>query len=664
MKKTTNAITLVLLFLTCLGCLLYSNDLKQNNKETVFLTQSGIRSYDSFKISHGEKNLVVAKKEFAHTIQGEDRKLFFEQVQTLRSLCEESCEIISSDIGTKNIGDLFTLEGSNYFGLILIGHQQGAAVKKVIQYMQKDKYWKDSIFSGVSYTNLLLDKYSESIKKILFPLLFAGIFIFLIILSGSFITGALLFIPCLFGAAVSLALIKSLLSYSNLITSIIPVLIFVLSLSLVLHIYYTACEFGGMREAIAEKRKPLLLMVLTTFIGFSSLYFSDLNAIQEFGILTASLILISAIISLMWLIQLDNLIDFNKKESFLERKLGGLKNFFSYAFSFRKIIISSFLLLIIGGYFLNKIPIITDANQYFPKKSNVETNINDISKNVAGVPLLEIIIQTSDDSSDKILAAENDLKEFISKNTYHMNLLSKNTLNFIAMQNMLELQQSEPIREVFQTLMHDYENQNTTRLTILSTQMNVDEFESFTADAGEILDQYDLKYDFNGLYYHLMVAQKNMIITLFKSFFISLIIISLLAFIFFKKIRLFFIFIAVNVIPVFASFIVLKTLGISFNIATVMTYSISLGLIVDSSFHIIHALEKMPMNSKLYFQSVVLPIIGSTLVLCISFALFAVHDFLPIKEFGMCLAIILFIGMIYDLKILPRLFLMGEKTKC
>ena len=36
----------------------------------------------------------------------------------------------------------------------------------------------------------------------------------------------------------------------------------------------------------------------------------------------------------------------------------------------------------------------------------------------------------------------------------------------------------------------------------------------------------------------------------------------------------------------------MKIFNLSFNIATVMTYSISLGLIVDSSFHIIEALKE------------------------------------------------------------------------
>ncbi|MCF8060419.1 MAG: hypothetical protein K9K67_14045, partial [Bacteriovoracaceae bacterium] len=136
----------------------------------------------------------------------------------------------------------------------------------------------------------------------------------------------------------------------------------------------------------------------------------------------------------------------------------------------------------------------------------------------------------------------------------------------------------------------------------------------------------------------------------------SLILISTLSLLYFKSFKIFFIFLAVNIIPVFASFPLLYLFGLSFNIATVMTYSISLGLIVDSSFHIIHALNKPDLSKSYYIKGVVTPILGASTLLAFCFFLFGLNDFLPIREFGLCLGIVILWGALLDLKVLPALY--------
>jgi predicted RND superfamily exporter protein len=68
----------------------------------------------------------------------------------------------------------------------------------------------------------------------------------------------------------------------------------------------------------------------------------------------------------------------------------------------------------------------------------------------------------------------------------------------------------------------------------------------------------------------------------------------------------------VNILPVLLSFVFLYLLGLSFNIATVMIYSISLGIVVDSSFHLVHAFYDHKMQKDFYVQTLVLPILFSS----------------------------------------------------
>ena len=201
------------------------------------------------------------------------------------------------------------------------------------------------------------------------------------------------------------------------------------------------------------------------------------------------------------------------------------------------------------------------------------------------------------------------------------------------------------------------------RMTIFSPPVDIEEYDAILNQIKKVLAK-DYEYTLNGLYFQLMMAQREMISTLFYSFALSLFVISLLAFLTFKSIKLFFIFMFVNIIPVLLSFLFLYLFKLSFNIATVMTYCISLGLIVDSSFHIIHALKDPNTKYAYYFKTVVTPIINGSLVLSFCFISFALNDFLPIREFGICLSIVILIGMFFDLKVLPTLFLEKSRLSC
>ena len=85
-----------------------------------------------------------------------------------------------------------------------------------------------------------------------------------------------------------------------------------------------------------------------------------------------------------------------------------------------------------------------------------------------------------------------------------------------------------------------------------------------------------------------------------------------------------------------------------------MTFSISLGMVVDSTFHIVHSfINKIKFDT--YFKTTIIPIVSSTILLIFCFLLFGTNEFLPIKHFGLTLAFSILIGSLFDLFILPTL---------
>ncbi|MCK4833868.1 MAG: MMPL family transporter, partial [Gammaproteobacteria bacterium] len=99
----------------------------------------------------------------------------------------------------------------------------------------------------------------------------------------------------------------SFLGYSlNMLTALVPPLLMILTLS---YSMYIIADFrmavmqeqsgeGAMAEILRKASLPVLLAGLTTAVGFSSLYLSELNAIREFGLFSMIGVVYATIITL------------------------------------------------------------------------------------------------------------------------------------------------------------------------------------------------------------------------------------------------------------------------------------------------------------------------------------------------------------------------------
>ena len=90
-----------------------------------------------------------------------------------------------------------------------------------------------------------------------------------------------------------LSLLKFWFGFMNMVTSIIPLLSFVITLALGFHLYYSVIEFGSFKSALNHKLKPILLMIGTTGIGFGALLTSEIPVIAHFGVLVAVMVIVS-----------------------------------------------------------------------------------------------------------------------------------------------------------------------------------------------------------------------------------------------------------------------------------------------------------------------------------------------------------------------------------
>lgn len=640
----------------------YAHDLGQKNPETIFLTEKSLALYNEFKRDLVEKHSLVIKKET------KDKDLFYQNLKKIEELCIDDCEIITSKRLKKNTegkiskNELMHLE-SDDFVAVVIQDNDDKIHKEILHYAKSSSYWSDaqSSFAGIPYTNFLLDEYSLVIQEKLFPAMFILGLIISIVFIGRPKNAIVAYLPCLFSAGFSLTALKLLYGQMNMVTSIIPLVVFTVTLSLSFHLYFSLMELKTLKNVFKVKWVPIFLMMFTTYIGFLSLGWAEIQVIRQFGLISSQLVLFATLFAFLW---------YFLWEGFLSRPVERSYHFFPSKIFARTIPYWAIGLLIVLGLLSvamvpQRLPIITDATLYFPKKEKIRERIVSVTQTVAGMPVMEIVLDVGHDLDYPGILKLQQIEEKMAKLPFSeaYKIISNNALVIKAnheysgnealpgnLEGYLLLRGQLP-----SSLQESYPVERKYRMTLLGTPLNVKDYMRDLKVVEDFLKGEKIPYLVNGIHHNLMVSQGAMIDVLAKSFISSAIVIFIFSALFLRSWRYNLVFIIVSLLPVALTFGLIYLFGFSINIATVMTFSISLGLVGDSSFHIIYAKKVRFKDFDEYGRGVLSPVVGSGLLLCTCFGMFALNSFMPIREFGGILAIIMLLGTLADLYVLPTL---------
>ncbi len=669
---------------------IYALSLDQRNREQLFLSKTSIGEYNDFLSRFEEPQLLAVKLTYPKL----DEILYQKSIQALNQLRKNHPELqvlTLYDVYKHKIPEnkLISIRdfleqhpqlnlpdlGENSLALLCFFEEGVSSTKihQVIKALEKGEVFPEAqvTFSGLPYINYLLDFYSTGIKYRLFPLLFVLIFLFILLLTRRFLTSFLLFIPG-FGAMIStLAYIKTFFVEMNLITSIAPLVAFVLNLTLAFHIYFTCLESGNIRKALKKKLMPISLMVVTTVIGFGTLTLSNIEAIRQFGFISAVTILVSAVLTLLWSfcvfewsIQKQHPMPFHPKWSRL----------FSKTLNQKIIIMSSFVVVILASVLYPKISVNTDATTYFPEESQVVKNLKQMREEFSGLPILELVLSKTKNQElqyedlKEIDRLETELAKSLGGRIISANQVIKevNLLYTGARElPLFKLSYDANRSQVHPLFRENYPVDTKYRITLIGDPSSNKAYQKKLEKINQQFEKYpQYQVEYNGTYYHLMKAQPFLIDTLMKSFSLSLIVISLIFYLYVRSFRVLFAFIFANILPLAAGVIFIYGAGFSFNVATVMVFSIALGIVVDSTLHVVHSLrDSERISYQEYFDTTVIPIIISSLTLIFSFSIFLLDHFVPIQQFGTTLAIALLVALWVDLEVMPTLVIDSNRLK-
>lgn len=650
---------LSLILIALLGlCHYYASDLQQKNSEEIFMSASDYQSHQRFtqKLPAPDPIIIAGSRAKIEEVEAFIQRDFGESISSI------SANLLKQKMhDSQSLIPLIDSEGQEALilspSIHLSAHEEQKMLASVIS--QVKQIDPSLAFAGVDYINFELDQSSRVIQTFLFPFTFVLCFVGLALILRSPKIALLIFLPSLLTTGLALALIKISLDHLDMVTSIIPLMIFVLNLTMGLHLALTRLSSKNINEVLVKKMRPILLMIATTAIGFGSLLTSDIPVIRSFAWLSSVLILVTHLIHALLVYPFYDSIyprGYNIPSFVLNMTRWG---------QFRKSSLKRTLpalgvLVLIGILCAFYIPIHTQAAHYFNSAGPIIKGQEFIHQSFIGNPNLDILIKL-DRYDYKSAQKLTQLEEKLGTIT-HDKVISTTALTIEA--NRLYSGKAELpsnsyawaalLGQVPAQLKENLINDDYYKVSLLGPLKDTDEYFRFIQQVKTILEQQGYVFELGGLYYTLMLSQKNLIYTLAYSFSLSLIIMILLAYLFYPKSKILLCFSIVNLAPLALSLIGFKVLGLSFNVATVMTFSLSLGMIVDGTFHIIHAaLSKESYEEVL--TSTFGPIFISSSLLALCFMTFAPMDFLPIREFGIALALNCMVGLYFDLSLLPHL---------
>jgi predicted RND superfamily exporter protein len=495
----------------------------------------------------------------------------------------------------------------------------------------------------------------------------------------------------------------------------------IMNMSLVMHLVIKYKEFLKNNpnftqqqiviKSVVSMSKPSLFAVITTIAGFSSLVFSSILPVINFGFMMGIGLVLSFIFTfllfptILLLLPKSNLKQNNKKDNLFTTKIANfaLKNS-------KLVLISSIILIIFSLTGANKLIVENSFIDYFKKDTDIYKGMKDIDQHLGGTTPLDIILtfkeekiiqpiaQTNnedeeEDFEDEFEEDKNDttywftqtkMKKIRQVHRYLETLkpvgkvLSLSTLDEIGkiLNNgkyldgfelaLLNKKLPQNYKKMLLSPYVDIQN-NQARITarIKDSQPNLrrDELiKKIKKDLSAILNEKTEEFRLSNL----AILYNNMLQSLFKSQISTLgVVVAILFFMFLILFRSFYIAtlaIVANIIPVGVIFGFMGWMKIPLDMMTITIAAISLGIAVDNTIHYIHrfgieykATSDYRLSMLNAHKSIGVAMFYTSVIIMVGFCVLVLSNFVPTIYFGLLTLLAMFMAIVADLVLLPIL---------
>jgi len=514
------------------------------------------------------------------------------------------------------------------------------------------------------------------------------------------VSGALIPIGVVIFTFMIVLAVQVLLGYKlNNFTANLPVFVVAIGIADAVHIYIIWIMYkregqankDAVLHSVQKNILPVFLTSLTTAIGFATLTISKVIPVLTLGIATASGAILAFIISLFWMPAVLLLVKKDVKASEVE-KVVNKKNLGYGAFIVRNnkkiIMITGFIFLALAAG-LFKVKVDSNTIRYFDKSVDIRKSTEFMMENLTGPMAYEIIVDSGKKDGikdpDFMRTVELFSKDYQERfpDVRHMASLVDTVKRF---NKVLDGKEEIPdTQEMIAQYLLLYSLSLPQGMEI-NDKMDINEQKLRVTGQVNIVDtSVDLQMInyveawWNNTPYSASVQgqtamfaymQSDVTDTLIYSLSLAIFLVSIIMLFIFKRVKLLWVFVLPNLLPVMLVVGIMGWIGINIDIGVAIAGAIIIGVAVDDTIHFLvkyFDARKRGLNLEDSFDEVLRyagkAILFTTLILSISFSLFAFSTFTPNQNFGIVTASALIIAFIVDLLLLPALLSLTDKEK-
>jgi predicted RND superfamily exporter protein len=526
-------------------------------------------------------------------------------------------------------------------------------------------------------------------------ILISMILLFLLFRRAS---GALIPIGVVIFTFLTVLAVQVLLGYKlNNFTANLPVFVVAIGIADAVHVYsvwlLNRQEGQENTQAVLHSMEknflPIFLTSLTTAIGFATLTISEVVPIFTLGVATASGAILAFIISVLWMP--STLLLLNKKikttsspDTQSQKPIGYGKFIVTHNKKITLITSIVFGVLALG---ITQVKIDSNTIRYFDKSVEMRKSTEFIMHNLTGPMSYEIVVDSHQKDGIKapvfLKTVELFYQEFQEEfpEIRHLSSLMDIVKRFNKVVNQdetipdnqnliaqylllysLSLPQGMEINDKMD--INEQKIRLTAQVDIVDTSKDlemiyyVEEWWSKTPYSASVQGQTAM----------FAYMQSNVTNTLIYSLSLAILLVSIVMLMIFKRVKILWVFILPNILPVILVVGLMGWIGISIDIGVAIAGAIIIGVAVDDTIHFLvkyFDARRRGLSLEEAFDEVLRyagrAILFTTIILSVAFSIFAFSLFAPNQNFGIVTAFALVVALIVDLLLLPALLSLADK---
>ncbi|MCB9230621.1 MAG: MMPL family transporter [Bacteroidia bacterium] len=484
----------------------------------------------------------------------------------------------------------------------------------------------------------------------------------------------------------------------DMLATLYPIMLAIVGTSDIVHImtkYTTELGKGlSRKEAILNTRREIgmatFMTSLTTAIGFLSLYASNLPAVKTFGLLTAFGVFMAYATVILFSTAL--LTFFRADQLFYQKQNGnGHKRSLEKLYQFTKnqtrpVLLATGIVMLISIWGISTISFNAKEDRDIPRDSRLFRDYQFIDSTLHGISTMDLALETVpplqvDDL--EFLREVDKLNDFLRKQpelgTIYSPLMvfksanrawNANSVSQYKLPDSTRIfeQQREYIWSKFAWLAQSVisADKMTGKLSVKVQDIGTEKTKVLNQLAdqwmAENLDPQKIRVFHTGSKYIIATNQDRLVASLLKSLGIALVLVSLFMALIFRNLKLIFISLIPNLVPLVIAAALVGFLGFELDAKIAMIFTIAFGIAVDDTIHFLSKFKlersagaSVDLALKNTFLESGHAIVVTTLILFAGFMALTFSSFPPTFVIGLLIALTLLTAVVADMLLLPVL---------